>query len=150
MFKDTILRRIVVIILLSVLLSAVLTTAAFYYSGGRVFSGIKAKELRPRAEYLANITAEYLQGLITKETYERSIGRGFKVWDASMYAYDACGDLFAYPANEDSTVNKDALAVCKALQEIAGNYKISIHTRIINTAVKVICIKIDNMNFNCD
>ena len=109
MFKDTILRRIVVIILLSVLLSAVLTTAAFYYSGGRVFSGIKAKELRPRAEYLANITAEYLQGLITKETYERSIGRGFKVWDASMYAYDACGDLFAYPANEDSTVNKDAI-----------------------------------------
>ena len=110
MFKDTILRRIVVIILLSVLLSAVLTTAAFYYSGGRVFSGIKAKELRPRAEYLANITAEYLQGLITKETYERSIGRGFKVWDASMYAYDACGDLFAYPANEDSTVNKDAIS----------------------------------------
>lgn len=110
MFKDTILRRIVVIILLSVLLSAVLTTAAFYYSGGRVFSGIKAKELRPRAEYLANITAEYLQGLITKESYERSIGRGFKVWDASMYAYDACGDLFAYPANEDSTVNKDAIA----------------------------------------
>lgn len=110
MFKDTILRRIVVIILLSVLLSAVLTTAAFYYSGGRVFSGIKAKELRPRAEYLANITAEYLQGLITKEAYERSIGRGFKVWDASMYAYDACGDLFAYPASEDSTVNKDAIS----------------------------------------
>lgn len=110
MFKDTILRRIVVIILLSVLLSAVLTTAAFYYSGGRVFSGIKAKELRPRAEYLANITAEYLQGLITKESYERSIGRGFKVWDASMYAYDACGDLFAYPANEDSAVNKDAIS----------------------------------------
>ena len=110
MFKDTILRRIVVIILLSVLLSAVLTTAAFYYSGGRVFSGIKAKELRPRAEYLANITADYLQGLITKETYERSIGRGFKVWDASMYAYDACGDLFAYPASEDSTVNKDAIS----------------------------------------
>ena len=110
MFKDTILRRIVVIILLSVLLSAVLTTAAFYYSGGRVFSGIKAKELRPRAEYLANITADYLQGLITKESYERSIGRGFKVWDASMYAYDACGDLFAYPASEDSTVNKDAIS----------------------------------------
>ena len=110
MFKDTILRRIVVIILLSVLLSAVLTTAAFYYSGGKVFSGIKAKELRPRAEYLANITAEYLQGLITKESYERSIGRGFKVWDASMYAYDACGDLFAYPASEDSTVNKDAIS----------------------------------------
>ena len=110
MFKDTILRRIVVIILLSVLLSAVLTTAAFYYSGGRVFSGIKAKELRPRAEYLANITAEYLQGLITKESYERSIGRGFKVWDASMYAYDACGDLFAYPASEYSTVNKDAIS----------------------------------------
>ena len=110
MFKDTILRRIVVIILLSVLLSAVLTTAAFYYSGGRVFSGIKAKELRPRAEYLANITAEYLQGLITKESYERSIGRGFKVWDASMYAYDACGDLFAYPASEDNTVNKDAIS----------------------------------------
>ena len=110
MFKDTILRRIVVIILLSVLLSAVLTTAAFYYSGGRVFSGIKAKELRPRAEYLANITAEYLQGLITKESYERSIGRGFKVWDASMYAYDACGDLFAYPASEDSAVNKDAIS----------------------------------------
>lgn len=109
MFKDTILRRIVVIILFSVLLSAVLTSAAFNYSGGKVFSGIKAKELRPRAEYLADITAEYLQGLMTKETYERTIGRGFKVWDASMYAYDADGDLFAYPVNEDSAVSKDAI-----------------------------------------
>lgn len=40
--------------------------------------------------------------------------------------------------------------VNKKLQKIAGNYKIPIHTRIINTAVKVIGIKIDNMNFNCD
>lgn len=44
----------------------------------------------------------------------------------------------------------DLRKTVKELQEIAGNYKISIHTRIINTAVKVIGIKIDNMNFNCD
>ena len=47
----------------------------------------------------------------------------------------------------NSIINKDALAVCKALQEIAGNYKISLHTQFINTAVTMIGIKIDNMDF---
>lgn len=110
MFRDTILRRILLIIFVSVLLSALLTGIVFNYSGSRVFGSIKARELEPRAEYLAYTTSEYIQGLISKESYERSIGRGFQVWDATMYAYNSDGDLFAYPSNEGTTATRNAIA----------------------------------------
>lgn len=46
----------------------------------------------------------------------------------------------------------DAADLRKSVKELQeyGVKAESIHTRIINTAVKVIGIKIDNMNFNCD
>ena len=87
--------------LLAILLSALITAAVFNYSGRQAFSAIKAGELVPRAKYLADVTADYMQGLMGLNGYERAIGGGFRVWDAAMYAYNSEGKLFAYPAAEN-------------------------------------------------
>lgn len=99
--KNTILRKTLGIMLLAVLLSALITALVFNYSGRQAFSAIKAGELVPRAKHLADVTADYMQGFMGRNGYERAIGGGFRVWDASMYAFNFQGKLFAYPATED-------------------------------------------------
>ena len=101
MFRNTILRKTLGIMLLAVLLSALITAAVFNYSGGKAFSAIKAGELVPRAKHLADVTADYMQGFMGRNGYERAIGGGFRVWDAAMYAYNIQGKLFAYPDTGD-------------------------------------------------
>jgi len=95
--------------LLAVLLSALITAAVFNYSGRQAFSAIKAGELLPRAKHLADVTADYMQGFMGRNGYERAIGGGFKVWDAAMYAYNFEGKLFAYPATEDYSKSTAAI-----------------------------------------
>lgn len=101
MFRNTILKRTLSIILLSVLLSALITSIVFNYSGRKAFSEIKAGELLPRARHLADVTGEYMQGLMGRNGYERAIGGGLRVWDAAMYAYNSEGRLFVYPNRGD-------------------------------------------------
>ncbi len=96
--------------LTAVLLSALITGVVFNYSGRQAFSTIKAAELLPRAKHLAEVTAEYMQGLIGRNGYVRTIGGGLKVWDAAIYAYNAEGKLFAYPDRFDDTKNISAIA----------------------------------------
>ena len=109
MFRNTILRKTLSIMLLAVLLSALITAVVFNYSGGKAFSAIKAGELVPRAKHLADVTADYMQGFMGRNGYERAIGGGFRVWDAAMYAYNVEGKLFAYPAAEDHSKSTAAI-----------------------------------------
>lgn len=109
MFRNTILKKTLSMILLTVLLSAVITAIVFNYSGRRAFSEIKAGELVPRTKYLANVTADYMQGLMGQNGYERAIGGGFRIWDASMYAYNREGKLFAYPNRNGNDANIAAI-----------------------------------------
>lgn len=112
MFKNTILNKTLCMIILAVLLSAIITAIVFNYYGGRAFSGIKAEELVPRVKYLADVTADYMQGLMGQNGYERAIGGGFRVWDASMYAYNREGKLFVYPNRNGDDANVAAVGEC--------------------------------------
>ena len=97
------------VVLLTVILSAALTALTFNYYGRAVFSSLKAQEMVPRAEFIADMTAEYLQGYIDGKSYARAIGSGYRIWDASVYVYNAKGELFAYPSRGDNTQNLAAL-----------------------------------------
>lgn len=118
MFKNTILRKTLSIMLLAVLLSALITAVVFNYSGRHAFSAIKAGELVPRTKYLADVTADYMQGLMGLNGYQRAIGVGFKVWDAAMYAYNSEGRLFAYP--EVKSHDKITAAIEEHLDIVLG------------------------------
>lgn len=102
LFRNTILKKSLAVILLTVILSAVLTALTFNYYGRSVFSGIKAREMEPRAKYIAEMTAEYLQGYINGRSYTRAVGSDYYIWDAMVYVYNAAGELFAYPAQEEA------------------------------------------------
>jgi len=95
--KKTILFKILGLVLLSVILSAAFTGLFFSYSGRMVFSSIKAQELAPRAAYIADITAGYLQGYIGPIEFKRTIETEYAVWDAALYIYSADGETVARP-----------------------------------------------------
>ena len=96
--------------LTAILLSALITAVVFNYSGRQVFSGIKAAELLPRAKYFADVTGDYMQGLMGRNGYERAIGGGLRVWDAAMYAYNSEGKLFVYPGRGNDERNIAAVS----------------------------------------
>lgn len=110
LFRNTILKKTLAVILLTVILSAALTALTFNYYGRSVFSWLKAKELEPRAKFIADMTAEYMQGSIDSRGYTRAIGSDYYIWDAMVYIYNAGSELFVYPARMDSTANIAALA----------------------------------------
>ena len=95
--KNTILGKSLTVTLLTVILSAALTAISFNYYGRTVFTRIKAQEMAPRAEFIAELTGEYLQGYINAEMYGRAIGSGYHIWDAAVYVYNARGELMVYP-----------------------------------------------------
>ncbi|HWS28951.1 MAG TPA: ATP-binding protein [Clostridia bacterium] len=95
--KKTILFKILGLVLLTVILSAALTALVFSYSGRMVFSSIKAQELAPRAAYIADITAGYLQGYIGPNEFKRTIETEYAIWDAALYIYNANGETVARP-----------------------------------------------------
>ena len=99
--KNTILGKSLTVTLLTVILSAALTAIAFNFYGRTVFTRIKAQEMAPRAEFIAELTGEYLQGYITAEMYGRAIGSGYHIWDAAVYVYNARGELMVYPKQEE-------------------------------------------------
>ena len=63
---------------------------------GRSLPGSRPRRC-PRAEFIAELTGEYLQGYINAEMYGRAIGSGYHIWDAAVYVYNARGELMVYP-----------------------------------------------------
>ncbi len=53
--KRGFLKRLLLFVLITVLVNAVLISVAFIYMSRSIFSGIKAEELMPRAEYIARM-----------------------------------------------------------------------------------------------
>lgn len=101
------------LILLTIFLSAALTALIFNYVGTSVFSQLKAQEIAPRAKYVADLTADYMQGKITQVSYARAVGSNYRIWDASLYVYDAHGHLFVYP--KDNNANQSNIEATKLL-----------------------------------
>ena len=126
--KNTILRKTLTVTLLAIVLSAVLTALTFNYYGRTVFSEIKAREMAPRAEFIAELTSEYLQGRINLDAYGMAMGSGYHIWDASVYVYNGAGELFAYPSQEGALRNGQILENSVA-DVLAGNALYSPNTR---------------------
>lgn len=109
LFRNTILNKILAVILLTVILSAALTALTFNSYGRSVFSRLKAQEMEPRAKYIADVTAEYLEGFIDSRGYKRAVSSDYYIWDAMVYVFNAKGELFAYPARKEAAANAEAL-----------------------------------------
>lgn len=107
---NTVLNKTLVIILAAVLLSAGITVVLFSQLGINAFAKIKLEELEPRAQYLANLTAQHFQGFMGDRQYAQSVNTDREIWDASIYVYDSAGTLRYIPGsgiveNEVATIS---------------------------------------------
>lgn len=117
---NSLLKKTLSLILITVLLSAVLTLLVFRVTGTKAYADIKLDELLPRAVFLADRTAEFMQGIITRSEYEQTINSDRKIWDAEPYIYNADGTLIAYSTRGDYD-NDTALIEKKLASVLEGN-----------------------------
>ena len=122
--KPTLLRKTLVIILITVMLSAALTALVFRYTGIRAYGKLKIQELIPRVSFIASRTAEYLQGFIGAKEYQDNISSNNRVWDASLYIYDAKEEMIAWSAVGDLETNKQIIA--PYLSKVLGGESVSV------------------------
>ncbi len=105
--KRGFLKRLLLFVLITVLVNAVLISVAFIYMSRSIFFSIKAEELTPRAEYIANISAQYLGGVVSSNVFKRLLVSDRTLWDATVHVYDAQSTLIV---RTEGTESEEALA----------------------------------------
>ncbi len=105
--KRGFLKRLLLFVLITVLVNAVLISVAFIYMSRSIFSGIKAEELMPRAEYIASISAQYLGGVVSSNVFKRLLVSDRTLWDATVHVYDRNSSLIVRTEGSES---EEALA----------------------------------------
>ncbi len=108
--KNTLLVKTVCLVLFTVILSAALTALLFQYAGIKNYGEQKTGELVPRAEFISNYAAGYIQGLLTKKEFENIVNYDRRIWDASPYLYSSTGRLFASVSNEELETNTNMIS----------------------------------------
>ena len=111
--KNTFLRKTLAIVLLTVILSAGLTALVFRYTGVGAYAGIKLRELAPSASFLAERSAEFLQGTMSYREYQITVVESKNIWGASPYIFTADKTLFVFPQNLDSEQAQEMLTLAK-------------------------------------
>ena len=112
--KNTFLRKTLAIVLLTVVLSAGLTALVFRYTGVGAYAEIKLRELAPSAVFLAERSAEFLQGTMGYREYRVTVAPNNKnIWNATPFVFMADGTLFVSPQDMDSVQAQEMLALAK-------------------------------------
>ena len=111
--KNTFLRKTLAIVLLTVILSAGLTALVFRYAGIGAYADIKLRELAPSAAFLAERSAEYLQGTMSYRNYHITVVESRNIWGATPYIFTADQMLFVSPENLETAEAQEMLALAK-------------------------------------
>lgn len=98
--KSRFLIQVLGFILLTILLSAALTSVSFTYTGRNVFTNMKAEEMMPRAEFIAEVSGRYQRGEMTVQEYKDLTINGNLLWDATVYVFNSNGTIFMRPNSE--------------------------------------------------
>jgi two-component system sensor histidine kinase ResE len=94
MIKSVIVRRIMLLLAISLILSATLSAVIYFYTTRSYFTKIKAAELIPRAETIAEMVEQYQRGYLPEVALSRLLGSDSTLWDAQLHIFDTQGNLF--------------------------------------------------------
>lgn len=112
--KNTFLRKTLAIVLLTVILSAALTALVFRYTGVGAYADIKLNELAPSAAFLAERSAEFLQGTMGYREYRITVAPNNKnIWNATPFVFMADKTLFVCPQNMEAQQAREMLALAE-------------------------------------
>ena len=99
--KSAFLKKILLFVLLTLLVSSLLTAVMFNFTSRNVFKNMKAQNMVPATLYISDIVAQYQRGEISPWTFERLLNNDQTIWDASVFIFDAAGDLLARTRDVD-------------------------------------------------
>ncbi|MFZ5966135.1 MAG: ATP-binding protein [Bacillota bacterium] len=91
--KNIFLRRILSLLLGTVMLYGVLNTIIFVFIANDMYTEMQIRELKPRAEAIANLVLKYQQGVMTKSELDEQFSMNDAIWNAVVYVYDGQGNL---------------------------------------------------------
>jgi two-component system sensor histidine kinase ResE len=94
MIKSVIVRRIMILLAISLMLSAALSAAIYFYTTRSYFAKIKAAELIPRAETIAELVEQYQRGYLPEVALTRLLSSDSTLWDAQLHIFDNQGNLY--------------------------------------------------------
>jgi two-component system sensor histidine kinase ResE len=109
MIKSVIVRRIMLLLAISLMLSAALSAAIYFYTGRSYFAKIKAAELIPRAESIAELIEQYQRGYLPEVALTRLLSSDSTLWDAQLHIFDTQGNLFGYsrPSTSENSLSSN-------------------------------------------
>ncbi|WP_273226480.1 sensor histidine kinase [Geosporobacter ferrireducens] len=130
MKKNVFIRRILALIIGTVVLYAILNTIIFVHIANGLFIEMQMRELKPRAEVIANLVLKYQQGLMTKNELDEQFLVNNAIWNAAVYVYDKQGNLII--RNEEilrTRLPREAHRhITPVLNEVFGEYLDSVLT----------------------
>lgn len=93
MIRSVFLKRILGLVLATILVSFTLTASFYFFAAGNIFTQIKAREFEPRAQIIAQMTVEYLDGQFSYTVFDRMLRSNDAGWDARIWVVDSSGQL---------------------------------------------------------
>ena len=145
MIHSVFLRRTLLLVLATVLLSALLTAVVYIGFAQDVFARMKAAELEPTAQVVAELVTSPQSGALPVTTLIRLVAAGPEFWDAQIIVFNANGEeaLGLYPVSVGG--NKQLLDMVKPrvkrvlagvqVQEIQRSWESSSDVLIVGTPV---------------
>ena len=126
--RGILLRRTLLLVLATLLLSALLTTVVYFGFSTEVFASIKASELEPRAQSVADLVVSVRRGDIPASVLYGLVDEGPSFWDALILIYDMDGNeaLGLYPDTVPSNVLLLDMLAPRVKKAIAGEKVVEI------------------------
>lgn len=130
MRSSGLLRNILLIVFTTLMLLVLLVTLTFSIVGNSVYSQMKADELAPRAEFIAEQISDYAAGKITREALERALRMDESVMDATIIVLDRNGTGITNDAQGSGFQEKLNFTKKNLSRVLAGEKITVVNTRI--------------------
>ncbi len=91
--KSVFLKRILSLIIITVVLFVLLTSSIYILLSRDIYSDMKSRELKPKAETIGNFVLMYNNGEIPLQYFTQLISAGPSAWDAWVFVLDSKGNM---------------------------------------------------------
>jgi PAS domain S-box-containing protein len=108
---------------ISLKLSAAMSAFIYFYTTRSFFAKIKAAELIPRAESIAELIEQYQRGYLPEVALTRLLNSDSTLWDAQLHIFDIEGNLFGYSRSSADPSNTSAPTLEEDINKVAQNLR---------------------------
>ena len=127
-----ILIRILFIVSASILICYALVSVVFSSLGLSAFVNLEVSTMNKHCRYIATLTNQYFEKRMTDDRYLFMLGEDSNIWNASVYVFDASGNLVI--RSDNNTTEKDLEAIAPYLDKVLSGEDVQVANGIITGA----------------